>query len=122
VSRSTSYRFQIRLAWLCPSKRYTSERQLILDEAAESGPLVFGTGRAFDSIRSGVGISWLNMLEIEIVVLAAQCLDRRVESTDQLIAETAAWGRARGSSALASKANLSRADLSRARNPIASWL
>ena len=35
--------------------------------------------------------SWLNMVEIEIGVLAAQCLDRRIESIVQLTAETAAW-------------------------------
>jgi transposase len=35
--------------------------------------------------------SWLNMVEIEIGVLAAQCLDRRIDSTEQLTAETAAW-------------------------------
>ena len=41
--------------------------------------------------------SWLNMVEIEIGVLAAQCLDRRIESIKQLIAETAAWERQRNS-------------------------
>lgn len=35
--------------------------------------------------------SWLNMVEIEIGVLATQCLDRRIESIEQLAAETAAW-------------------------------
>ena len=35
--------------------------------------------------------SWLNMVEIEIGVLAAQCLDRRIDSFEQLVAETAAW-------------------------------
>jgi transposase len=35
--------------------------------------------------------SWLNMVEIEIGVLAAQCLDRRIESIEQLATETAAW-------------------------------
>jgi transposase len=35
--------------------------------------------------------SWLNMVEIEIGVLAAQCLDRRIDSIEQLIAETTAW-------------------------------
>src|SRR5262249_42579036 len=35
--------------------------------------------------------SWLNMVEIEIGVLAAQCLERRIESIEQLTAETAAW-------------------------------
>src|SRR5215467_3451757 len=35
--------------------------------------------------------SWLNMVEIEIGVLAAQCLDRRIGSIEPLTAETAAW-------------------------------
>src|SRR5438128_3227685 len=35
--------------------------------------------------------SWLNMVEIEIGVLAAQCLDRRIGSIERLTAETAAW-------------------------------
>ena len=35
--------------------------------------------------------SWLNMVEIEIGVLASQCLDRRIESIKQLVAETAIW-------------------------------
>ena len=34
--------------------------------------------------------SWLNMVEIEIGVLAAQCLDRRIDSIEQLTAETTA--------------------------------
>src|SRR5262245_3665718 len=39
--------------------------------------------------------SWLNMVEIEISVLAGQCLDRRIESYEQLAVETAAWERQR---------------------------
>lgn len=35
--------------------------------------------------------SWLNMVEIEIGVLRSQCLDRRIESRDCLVAEVAAW-------------------------------
>jgi len=35
--------------------------------------------------------SWLNMVEIEIGVLAGQCLDRRIESIEQLAAEIAVW-------------------------------
>jgi len=34
--------------------------------------------------------SWLNMVEIEISVLATQCLDQRIESHTRLLAETAA--------------------------------
>jgi DDE superfamily endonuclease len=46
--------------------------------------------------------SWLNMVEIEIGVLAAQCLDRRIESIKQLAAETAIWEQQRNAAAAAS--------------------
>jgi transposase len=39
--------------------------------------------------------SWLNMVEIEIGILARQCLDRRIESYTRLVAETAAWEKQR---------------------------
>ena len=39
--------------------------------------------------------SWLNMVEIEIGVLASQCLDRRIESYTRLITETSAWEKQR---------------------------
>ena len=39
--------------------------------------------------------SWLNMVEIEIGVLARQCLDRRINSYSRLVAETAAWEKRR---------------------------
>ena len=39
--------------------------------------------------------SWLNMVEIEIGVLASQCLHRRIESYTPLVAETAAWEKRR---------------------------
>ena len=39
--------------------------------------------------------SWLNMVEIEIGVLARQCLDRRIDSYTRLVAETAAWENSR---------------------------
>ena len=39
--------------------------------------------------------SWLNMVEIEIGVLATQCLDRRIESYTRLLVETAAWEKRR---------------------------
>jgi len=35
--------------------------------------------------------SWLNMAEIELSVLARQCLDRRIPDTDALKREVAAW-------------------------------
>ena len=43
--------------------------------------------------------SWLNMVEIEIGVLAAQCLDRRINSIQQLTAEIAAWEQKRNAAA-----------------------
>jgi hypothetical protein len=39
--------------------------------------------------------SWLNMVEIEIGVLASQCLDRRIDSYTRLVAEIAAWEKRR---------------------------
>ena len=42
--------------------------------------------------------SWLNMVEIEIGVLRGQCLDRRIESQQQLTTEIAAWQRQRNTS------------------------
>jgi DDE superfamily endonuclease len=35
--------------------------------------------------------SWLNMAEVELSVLARQCLDRRIESKEELKREVAAW-------------------------------
>jgi DDE superfamily endonuclease len=35
--------------------------------------------------------SWLNMAEIELSVLARQCLDRRIETKEELKREVAAW-------------------------------
>ena len=46
--------------------------------------------------------SWLNMVEIEIGVLASQCLDRRIESYTRLVAETAAWEKRRNAEFAAS--------------------
>ena len=39
--------------------------------------------------------SWLNMVEIEIGVLAAQCLDRRIPDLGTLTREVEAWTRTR---------------------------
>ena len=35
--------------------------------------------------------SWLNMAEIELSVLSRQCLDRRIETREELEREVAAW-------------------------------
>jgi hypothetical protein len=42
--------------------------------------------------------SWLNMAEIELSVLAQQCLNRRIPDQDSLIRETAAWEAGRNAS------------------------
>ena len=39
--------------------------------------------------------SWLNMAEIELSVLARQCLDRRIETKEDLEQSVAAWEEAR---------------------------
>jgi transposase len=42
--------------------------------------------------------SWLNRVEIEIGVLRGQCLNRRIATKEQLVAEIAAWQRQRNAS------------------------
>ena len=42
--------------------------------------------------------SWLNMVEIEIGDLRGQCLTRRIDTREKLVAETAAWERQRNNS------------------------
>jgi hypothetical protein len=39
--------------------------------------------------------SWLNMVEIEIGVLKTQCLDRRIDTSQHLKSEIAAWEKQR---------------------------
>jgi hypothetical protein len=39
--------------------------------------------------------SWLNMVEIEIGVMVAQCLDRRIPSKEKWVSEIKAWERRR---------------------------
>jgi transposase len=42
--------------------------------------------------------SWLNMVEIEIGVLRGQCLDRRIDTRERLLAEIVAWEQQRNAS------------------------
>ena len=44
--------------------------------------------------------SWLNMAEIELGVLARQCLDRRIPTLERLIAEVAVWEAERNAAAV----------------------
>jgi hypothetical protein len=39
--------------------------------------------------------SWMNVAEIELSVLSRQCLDRRIDTTDKLRTEVAAWEQTR---------------------------
>jgi hypothetical protein len=43
--------------------------------------------------------SWLNVAEIELAVLSRQCMDRRIDSAQELQAEIAAWTNARNADA-----------------------
>jgi len=45
--------------------------------------------------------SWLNVAEVELSVLARQCLDRRIPDADALRAEVAAWERDRNAAEVA---------------------
>jgi hypothetical protein len=44
--------------------------------------------------------SWLNVAEIELSVLTRQCLDRRIESTDELLKELEPWSEKRNDRAV----------------------
>ena len=44
--------------------------------------------------------SWLNLAEIELSVLARQCLDERMENQERLTKATAAWERTRNTAAV----------------------
>jgi transposase len=44
--------------------------------------------------------SWLNMAEVELSVLARQCLDRRIPDTETLKREVAAWQQQRNTAAV----------------------
>jgi hypothetical protein len=51
--------------------------------------------RRLELIHTPRNGSWLNVAEIELSVLARECLDRRIGSAESLGAECAAWGRDR---------------------------
>jgi hypothetical protein len=54
--------------------------------------------------------SWLNVAEIELSVLARQCLDRRIASEDELLDEVAAWEDERNDRAVGVKGRFTTAD------------
>jgi hypothetical protein len=54
--------------------------------------------------------SWLNVAEIELSVLARQCLDRRIASADELLDEVAAWEDERNDRAVGIKWRFTTAD------------
>ncbi len=45
----------------------------------------------FEFVHTPKHGSWLNIAEIEIAVLSRQCLDRRIDTVDEMRAETRAW-------------------------------
>ncbi len=54
--------------------------------------------------------SWLNMAEIELGILAAQCLDRRLPDSETLAREGAAWETARNAATTTSNWRFTTAD------------
>jgi len=53
--------------------------------------LAFALKQTFEVHYTPKKASWLNMAEIELSVLAKQCLDRRIPAFEQLTAEVLAW-------------------------------
>jgi hypothetical protein len=54
--------------------------------------------------------SWLNVAEIELSVLSRQCLDRRIESVDELLKELEPWSDERNGRAVGVKWRFTTAD------------
>jgi hypothetical protein len=54
--------------------------------------------------------SWLNVAEIELSVLSRQCLDRRIESVDELLKELEPWSEERNDRAVGVKWRFTTAD------------
>jgi hypothetical protein len=52
----------------------------------------------FEFVYTPTHGSWLNIAEIEFSVLVRQCLDRRIDTVEELRAETQAWQRRRDNS------------------------
>lgn len=54
--------------------------------------------RRLEIHHTPVHASWLNVAEIELSVLAGQCLDRRIPTAEELAGEVSAWARERNES------------------------
>lgn len=67
--------------------------------AAFDAPEAHRLARRLDIHYTPRNSSWLNMAEIELSVLARQCLSRRIESLPRLQAELAAWTQQRNADA-----------------------
>lgn len=85
--------------------RTATRIHLVLDNLNTHGPQAlvetFGTRRAAPLLRklafhhTPVHASWLNMAEIEVSILARQCLNRRIPTCKELRREVSAWQRRR---------------------------
>ncbi len=54
--------------------------------------------------------SWLDMAEIELSVLASQCLDRRIATREEVVREVAAWEAERNAAAVTIDGRFTTAD------------
>lgn len=59
--------------------------------AAFTPPEAFALAQRFEMHYTPTKASWLNMVEIELSVLARQCLDRRIADIETLEREVMAW-------------------------------
>jgi len=51
--------------------------------------------RRLEIVHTPVHGSWLNIAEIELSALTRQCLDRRIETIEEIVDETSAWSKDR---------------------------
>jgi transposase len=91
----------------------TERLQVVLDNLSTHTPAAFYEAFAPEEARRILRklefhyvpkhASWLNMVEIEIGVLASQCLARRIPDLDTLTSEVTAWSAARNRAGVAVK-------------------
>jgi len=86
-----------------------TSKQLV-GEVVEPIPAAPGRPERLEIHYTPVHGSWLNMAEIELAVLARQCLGRRIETREELEREVAAWEEDRNERMVAVKWQFTTAD------------
>lgn len=111
TERRTAKDFAEVLRWLAEEKYPEAEKVVLVMDNLNTHKLAslyesFEPGRArriaerFEVHHTPKHGSWLNVAEIELSVLVRQCLDRRIDSVEELLRELEPWERERNDRAV----------------------